>query len=161
MKTLAIALITAFGLFIANAQEHLEPEAGPLSGKDDYSVKLREVFAAAYEGNVVARAIITPSFQKEEVVGIRKNDKGYQAFSVTPSSPFWDTYSIWARETGIDKVKDVDGKIIPPEKQDDLKKMKERSPSDFKNIKTTTQSAFLPAELEKRIEKLWQNAARC
>lgn len=127
------------------------PEPGILASYDEYDVMVRQVFADAYNGDVVLRVVIEPSFVPEEVVGIRKTEKGFEAFAMTPSSMIWKTELV--RITTFDKA----GKKQPPEKDDSFQEFKRQTPSDIPKITAHIDSAALPALLAQRIARVWKS----
>lgn len=77
----------------AQGTPHLVPEVGPLAASREYEVILSEAFALPFDQyNVVARAVIRPSFGVESVVGVRRNGDFYEVFLAQPDSSLWDAY---------------------------------------------------------------------
>ena len=141
----------------ALAQEHLTPEPGILAQLDEYEAKIRKVFAGAYTGDVVLRVFILASFNPEEAAGIRKTDKGYTAFAMTPSSTIWDTELVRMQESGQITTFDKDGKQVPPGKNNSFQKLKKKTPADIRKITARIEDAALPTPLAERIARVWQN----
>jgi hypothetical protein len=137
------------------AQEHLVPEAGVLAEKDEYQEMLREVFADAYTESVILRAFINVSFEPEQVVGIRKTEKGYEVFVITPSASVWETE--YDRLTkGHVTTLDEHGNEVPPPKNEAYEAHKRSLPADFHHITTRTESAPISKTLVERIQHVWE-----
>lgn len=138
------------------AQDHLTPEPGILAEMDDYHAKIREMFAETLAGEVILQVVFLPSFEVEEIAGIRKTDKGFEAFATKPSSSVWGTYSIWEIESGKQHMTDEHGNEVPLEKHPYLSELKKSYPSDFRQITVKTEVRPIPAPLADRIENVWQ-----
>jgi hypothetical protein len=140
---------------VALAQEHLEPgQAFENLGK--YPEFVRSVLADAYAKDVVLRVLLLPSFSPEEAAGIRKRNQEYDAFCIMPRTAVWNTYSIKQIESGEMRTFDVDGKKVPPEKNEELRDLKKRAPSDYRQIKTQRWVRPISVSLVERIIRLWQ-----
>src|SRR6266481_266390 len=156
MRAALVITIACWPAILSVSQDHLSPEPGILAKEDDYYLKLRDVFAEVYRSKVVLQVVLIPSFQAEEIVGIRKTDKGFEAFAPTPSSSVWSTYNIWAIESGEQCWKDEHGHDIPLEKNPTLADLKSHAPSDFRLISVHTDSRPISARPTERIERVWQ-----
>jgi hypothetical protein len=141
----------------AIAQDHLRPEAGDLWNQDEYYTKIRKVFADSLRHDIIVELVFVPSFQPEEIIGIRKKGEGFEAFASKPSSHIWSTFNIREIETGKQRWFDEHGKPIPPEKNPSLSDLKKRAPSDFGQIRVHTDARPLSAALTERIRVVWQN----
>ena len=140
---------------VAAAQECLEPgQAFENLGK--YPEYVRRVLADAYGKDVVLRVLMLPSFSPEEVVGIRRRNQEYEVFCIAPRTAVWNTYSIKQIESGEMRTFDVNGKEVPPEKNEELQNLKKNAPSDYRQIKTQRWSRPIPNSLVERIIRLWQ-----
>jgi hypothetical protein len=156
-KTLAILLVLAMTLRLICAQEHLEPWPKSLSG-DQYYAKIREILGEAYRSDVVLRIIIAPSFQPEEIAGIRKTGtKGYEVFDVKPTTMIWDTLSLREYESGRWPVNDKDGKPFAPATNPIVQSLKKANvPSEYRQIKVQTHAVPIPADASERVIKVWK-----
>ena len=141
----------------AIAQDHLRPEAGDLWNRDEYYAKIRKVFADTLRHDIVVELVFVPSFQPEEIIGIRKKGQAFEAFASKPSSHIWSTFNILEIETGKQRWFDEHGKPIPPEKNPSLPDLKKHAPSDFGEIRVHTDARPLSAALTQRIRTVWQN----
>jgi hypothetical protein len=139
VKTFAVSLVVTAELFVANAQDHLEPEPGVLSDKDEYYAKVREIFAPAYGSDIVLRIVIAASSIPEQVAGIRKTADRYEAFVVVSESAVWDTYFMVNAHPG--------GEV--------LQQLKRRAPSEYRQIRIHFYSAPIPAETVQRLVQIW------
>ena len=142
----------------ARAQDHLVPDASAFVDPNEYLLKLRHVFAQAFEEGVKLRALVIPSFQKEYVVGLQTRGKGVEAFVLEPTSIIWDTELVRLYEKGEIKTFTHEGgkyKEVPPEKSVALKRLKEKTPADYRNIKATRRARPIPGELAGDIEAIW------
>jgi hypothetical protein len=140
----------------AVAQEYLTPEKDILAGPNQYYVKIRGVFAEPLHHDIVLRLLFLPSFQLQELIGIRKTKDGFEAFASKPSSQIWTTYNIWQAGTGQMTYEDGYGNVIPPAKNPQVKEMKQHAPSDFRQIRVQTDARPIAAALTQRIERVWQ-----
>jgi hypothetical protein len=105
------------------------------------------------------RALVMPSFQKEYVVGIRAKNKAVEAFILEPSSSIWDTELVRLRENGEIKELTREGnafKEVPPKKSAALKKLKERTPADYRTIKASRFARPIPGELAGEMTAIWR-----
>ncbi|MEY2510791.1 MAG: hypothetical protein QOE26_1554 [Verrucomicrobiota bacterium] len=141
---------------IASAQDQLTPDPGILAEKHEYYAKLREVFAEVYRSNVVLQVVLLPSFEPEEIAGIRETDAGFEAFVAKPSSIIWETYSIYEAETEEQRRADEQGKDFPLDPNSGLVEMKRNNPSDFRKITIHIDARPIPTQLKTRIEHVWQ-----
>ena len=141
---------------VASGQDHLTPEPGIFGDEHDYFVKVREVFAEVYLTKVILQVVVLPSFQPEEIAGIRKTDAGFEAFVAKPSSIIWETYTIYEEETEEQRQADREGKDFPLDPNSELAKMKRQSPSDFRKITIHTDARPISVPVKERIERAWQ-----
>lgn len=96
-KTLAMlsrctlfALLLSVGVGNAAAQPHLVPHGSPLQVRSPYGVVLIEAFGPSGPAQeFLLHALLLPSFEREEAVGVRQTASGYEAFSVLPESRLW------------------------------------------------------------------------
>jgi len=154
MRAVCLALFCALARVVA--QDHLTPEPGILAEEDEYFAKIREVFGDTYRGENVLQVVFLPSFELEEIAGIRKTEKGFEAFASKPSSQIWATYTIWAIETGKQRWNDEHGDPIPAEKNPMLPTLKKDAPSDFRQITVHTDTRPIGGPVVERIERVWQ-----
>jgi hypothetical protein len=156
MKTALFFALASCIATIASAQDYLTPQPGILAEEHEYYAKIREVFAEVYKSNVLLQVVLLPSFEPEEIAGIRKTDNGFESFVSKPSSHIWETYSIYEEETEEQRQADREGKELPLDPNSSLAEMKRQFPSDFRKITIHTDSRPIPASLTKRIERVWQ-----
>jgi hypothetical protein len=149
---LALAL---FAVPSGIAQDCLTPEDDPF-GRDEYYAKIREVFADVLRRDIVVEVLLVPSFQPEEIAGIRRTDKGFEAFASMPSAHIWTTFNIQEIESGKQRWMDEHGNPIPPEKNPSLPDMKKRAPSDYQQIHVHTDTRPISAALTERMRTVWQ-----
>src|SRR3954463_15845731 len=57
---------------------------------DTYQQAIRRVLAQGFRNDVVVRVLTLGAFGGEDIVGIRRTNSGYRAFTVEPSSHIWD-----------------------------------------------------------------------
>ncbi|MEY2561540.1 MAG: hypothetical protein QOG51_1955 [Verrucomicrobiota bacterium] len=148
MKRAVFIAIAVHAAAAALAQDHLTPEPGPLADENEYHVKVREVFTEVWRKSVL-QVVFFPSFEPEEMAGIRKTENGFEAFASKPSSHIWETYLIYEAE------KQTQGKPLNPDSP--LAEMKKQSPSDFRQITIHTDSRAISAPLTERIRRVWQD----
>jgi hypothetical protein len=148
------AIITAFVVGTAVAQDHLRPDANP--PPDEYYAKIREVFADVLRSDIVVQVLLVPSFQPEEVAGIRRSKKGFEAFAAKPSAHIWTTFNIQEIESGKQRWSDEHGEPIPPEKNTSLPDMKKHAPSDYQQIRVHTDARLISDALTERIRDVWR-----
>lgn len=151
---LPIAL--AFAVASAVAQDHLTPEDDPFA-QDEYHAKIREVFADVLRRDIVVQVLLVPSFQPEEIAGIRRSEKGFEAFASKPSAHIWTTFNIQEIESGKQRWSDEHGDPIPPEKNPSLPDMKKHAPSDYGQIQVHTDARPISGALTERIRIVWQD----
>ncbi|HEY4256483.1 MAG TPA: hypothetical protein VGM66_04645 [Candidatus Udaeobacter sp.] len=156
MKNAVLTLIGCCAAASVLAQDYLIPEDDVFAGPDQYYVKMRQVFAEPLHHDILLQVLYLPSFQLEQLVGIRKNDSGFEAFASKPSTQIWTTFNIWQAESGQMKYEDEHGKEIPPDKNPDVQDMKKHAPSDFRLIRVHTDARAIAAHLAQRIERVWQ-----
>src|SRR4029077_6369255 len=99
MKTRQCLGVALFAVASAVAQEHLTPEDDPLS-RDEYHAKIREVFADVLHRDIVVQVLLVPSFQPDAIAGVRRSEKGFEAFASKPSAHIWTTFNIQEVESG-------------------------------------------------------------
>jgi hypothetical protein len=157
MKTMVAALSTLLAVTSSGlAQDHLIPDASAFVDPDEYELKLRHVFGQAFDGGVILRALILPSFKLEYAVGIKVVGDRAEVFVIEPSSIIWDTKLIRMIEIGEIKQFGRDGKIMPLEQNETLNVLKKRTPADYRSIKVTRKAKSLPKELGDEIRDLWE-----
>ncbi len=158
-RSLSITLLSVAFCCVANAvaQEHLTPEKDVLAGPNQYHVKISRVFAEPLRHDILVQALFLPSFQLEELIGIRKAKTGFEAFASKPSSQIWTTYNIWQAENGQMTYQDERGNVIPPENNPQVQDMKKRAPSSFRDIRVHTARRALPPAVANRIRAVWQD----
>jgi hypothetical protein len=139
----------------AAAQDRLTPEGDPFA-QDEYHAKIREVFADVLRHDIVVQVLLVPSFQPEEVAGIRRGDKGFEAFASKPSAHIWTTFNINEIESGKQRWMDEHNNPIPPERNPSLPDMKKRAPSDYREIRVHTDTRTISDPLVERIRNVWQ-----
>jgi hypothetical protein len=152
----ALWIALASAVTTAGAQEYLTPEDDPFT-QDKYHAKIREVFADVLHHDIVVQVLFVPSFQPEEIAGIRRTEKGFEAFASKPSVHIWTTFNIQQIESGEQKWSDASGKVIPPEKNPSLPEMKKRAPSDYRKIRVHTDARPISDSLTERIRIIWQD----
>ena len=157
MKTHLIALALLFAVRApATAQDHLVPDTSVFADPDSYLLKIRHVFAPAFEPDITLRALVLGSFDKEYIVGLRIGDAGAEAFLLEASSSIWDTELLEMYKTGeIGPAMTLDGKEIPLEQDEEYKALKKRTPADYRDIKAVRRAKPLPRDLTEGIKKLW------
>jgi len=96
--------------------------------RDTYDRALRRLLPEAWREDVVLRAVVIASFQKEEVFGIRRVGNAYRAFSVCPTSQIWDQ---------------------------EVKRLSRKTP-DFSKIRRIYKERPLTSELVERIASVWR-----
>ncbi len=137
MKTRLRLALALFSVSSAVAQDRLTPEDDPFA-QDEYHAKIREVFADVLGHDIVVQVLLVPSFQPEEITGIRRSEKGFEAFASKPSAHIWTTFNIQEIESGKQRWMDEHNNPIPPEKNPSLPDMKKRAPSDYREIHVHT-----------------------
>ena len=81
MKTCLACLVLLIALpHSVSAQDHLEPDVDAFVDPDSYLLKIRHIFARAFDEGVILRALVLPSFRDEYAVGLKQNDNGIEAF---------------------------------------------------------------------------------
>ncbi len=138
------------------AQTHLVPEPGQLLKHDEYHYKLRMIFSKGYDPNVILRAVILPSFQSEQLVGIREGHQGSTVFVLTPASSVWNTELVRLQESGSIKTLDNNGVAISNDKNTSFQELKKRTPPDFRHIAINENARKLSDSHAKRITALWR-----
>jgi hypothetical protein len=73
----AVATVAILVATSAVAQDRLRPEAGVLWDRDEYYAKIREAFADTLKHDIVVQIVFVPSFQPEEIAGIRRNGREF------------------------------------------------------------------------------------
>ena len=157
-RSVRTRLFLALTLFAPNAvaQDHLTPEDDPFA-QDEYHAKIREVFADVLHHDILVQVLLVPSFQPEEIAGIRRSEKGFEAFASKPSAQIWTTFNIQEIESGKQRWMDEHDKPIPPEKNPSLPDMKKRAPSDYREIHVHTDTRAISDALTERIRTIWQD----
>ena len=156
MKTSLSVALALLAVASAVAQDHLTPEDDPFA-QDEYHAKIREVFADVLRHDIVVQVLFVPSFQPEEIAGIRKTEKGLEAFASKPSAQIWTTFNIQEIESGKQRWMDEHNNPIPPEKNPSLPDMKKSAPSDYREIHVHTDTRPVSDALTKRIRTIWQD----
>ncbi|MEY2573135.1 MAG: hypothetical protein QOJ87_1348 [Verrucomicrobiota bacterium] len=131
MKPAIIALaLFASGMTVL-AKDHLIPERGVFTQDEGYHIKVRELLAEAFDGDIVLQAVFLPSFQPEGIAGIRKTENGFEAFASRPSYH-------------------IAGKIGAAQ-------LKQETPPDFHDLTVQTKTRAISAALTERIRRAWQD----
>jgi hypothetical protein len=78
----------------------LVPGTGHVTEMGKYNEKIEFVLRRAYEGDVVARIQVIPSFSPEIAVGVRKNERGFSLFSAKAKQQIWVTEMVPMMESG-------------------------------------------------------------
>lgn len=157
MKIQRAVLIALIGIAqSAPAQDHLIPDTDVLVCPDSYLMKVRDVFARAFDDGVTSRAVVLPSFEVEYAIGLRKTKEGIEAFALKASSSIWDVQLLKEYEEG--KVQEVsqDGRTVPYEKSEGYRKLKKSTPSDHRKIKTELRTRPIPKDLAEKINVFWR-----
>ena len=154
MLSLALVAISASAL---RAQEHLIPDTDVFTDPDEYKIKMRHIFAQAFEAGVTLRVLVTPSFStKEHVAGLLETDKAVEVFVLEPSLRIWDTELLKMYESGEIGTVTKDGKEIPLEQNVAYQKLKKTTPADYRAIKAKRQARPIPKEVAGEIKSLWE-----
>jgi hypothetical protein len=155
MLSLALIAICASSL---RAQDHLIPDTDVFTDPDEYKLKMRHIFARAFEDDVKLRVLVTPSFSaKESVAGLNETDNAVEAFVLEPSSSIWDTELLKMYATGeIGLASTMDGKEIPLEQDKAYQKLKKNTPADYRAIKAKRLARPIPKEVAGEIKGLWK-----
>ena len=143
-------------LTASRAQEYLAPEPGLLAECDPYHLKVRTVFAAAQTDEVICSVVILGSFAAEQLVGVRKTDKGCEVFIVTPSSSIWNTELVRMHEAGQITSFDKDGKKLTLDEDASFQSLKKSTPEDFRKISTVVKAVAVDEVLAQRIAAVWE-----
>jgi hypothetical protein len=131
MKSAIIALALFAAAVSALAQDHLIPERGVFTQDEAYHIKVRELLAEAFGGEIVLQAVFLPSFEPEAIAGIRKTDNGFEAFASRSS------YHI-AEKIGAAQLS-------------------KESPPDFRDLTVHTKTCAISGALTERIRRIWQD----
>jgi hypothetical protein len=156
MKTCLACLVLLTSLARSSAaQDHLLPNVNAFAEPDGYLLKMRHIFAQAFDGGVILRALVLPSFENEYVVGLQDIRGGVEAFVLEPSFNIWHTQLV---EDFEDEIKELTraGEAIPPETTAQLKKLKGETPADYRTIKATRHACALPREVSEEIRGVWK-----
>jgi hypothetical protein len=158
MKFLILLIAGVSMILTAAAQERLEPASEKEFYRTRYHGKIRQVFAAAYREDVILRVVMVPSFRPESIAGIRKTDRGYEAFAIAPQTAIYDTYMLRQYQSGEEQVlDDIGGKPLPPEKIKELQDLKrQRVPSNYQRIHTQIHSVSISGDLAERVIRTWR-----
>jgi hypothetical protein len=130
MKSAIIALALFAAAVTAVAQDRLLPERGVFTQDEGYHIKVRELLAEAFDGDIVLQAVFLPAFETEAVAGIRKTHDGFEAFASRPS------YRI-AEKIGTAQLT--------------------KSAPDFHDLTVHTKTRAISAALTERIRRIWQD----
>ena len=156
MRTCLACLVLLIALpHSVSAQDHLEPDVDAFVDPDSYLLKIRHIFARAFDEGVILRVLVLPSFRDEYAVGLKQNDNGIEAFVLEPSSMIWNTELIKMYEDGEIVETTRDGEAIPPAKSAELKKLKATTPADYRDIKAARRVRAIPGELSAEIKAIW------
>ena len=155
-----IAIVCAIGLTalveMLAAQQRLEPEVGQLAEGNEYEDKIRQVFTDALKGQTVLRVVIVPSFQPEQVIGIRSSPDRFEAFVVTPSSSIWQTHYTSILEYSVRMAKENNDEASVSGLLEQIEEAKKEHPYDVREIKTTTATRVISDKLVKRVMSIWE-----
>ena len=155
MKIRTVVFLVLLSLVqAASAQEHLIPDCSVLAEPDGYMLKIRHVFAQAFEEHVSLRAIVIPSFEKEYAVGLQATKEGTEAFFLSPSSQVWNTEVLKEYEEGKMRAY-VNGKPVALQDDKNYQRLKRTTPSDYRKIGVTRRARPIPKDLADRITALW------
>jgi hypothetical protein len=156
MKTRYAALTVLIAIVqSASAQDRLIPDVdAPVTFKS-YWLKVREVFAQAFEEEVTSRAIVLPSFRVEYAVGLRRTKVGVEAFVIRASSSIWDVAYLKMIEEGEVLIVDEEDKRVPLEQDEEYQELKKTTPSDHRKIKFERRARPIPAGLAAKVEAVW------
>jgi hypothetical protein len=156
MLSLALIAICASSL---RAQEHLIPDTDVFTDPDEYKLKMRHIFAQAFDPGVKLRVLVTPSFSKEYVAGLVEKDRTVEVFVLEPSSTIWDTELIRMYESGELKPVTKAGKTIKAlslEENVAYQKLKKSTPADYRAIKAKRQARPVPPDVAGVLKEIWK-----
>jgi hypothetical protein len=153
MLSLALIAICASSL---RAQEHLIPHTDVFTDPDEYKLKMRHIFAQAFDRGVKLRVLVTPSFSKEYVAGLVEKDRTIEVFVLEPSSAIWDTELIRMYESGEIGALAKDGKALPLEKNSSYQELKKSTPADYRAIKAKRQARPVPPDVAGVLKEIWK-----
>ncbi|HTU10604.1 MAG TPA: hypothetical protein VMG08_06850 [Allosphingosinicella sp.] len=160
---LLIAVLTACLTGEAMAQDRLMPVRQP----DDpllaaYRADISRAFAEAFEPDVALRAVLLPSFQVEQVVGIRRRGDGYEIFALRPSLQLWTYQSLARLRSGRGGVMTLEGELGDPDAelrdgtQDEIRRLEAGLPEDPRDVPLTRCAVPLEAAIVSRLRAVWR-----
>lgn len=161
MKSAIIALALLATALTAFAQDHLIPERGVFTQDEDYHIKVRELLAEAFDGDIVLQAVFLPSFQPEGITGIRKTENGFEAFASRPSYHIAERIS-WSRFSSLpviplsEALKQLQEKGAVHTDPNSENKNKE-SLADFSDLIVRTKTRPISTVLTERMRRAWQD----
>ena len=135
-KAILVGVLSALIWSPARAEQLLEPEPGVLAEPKAYHLKIAGILGSKAEGETLLSVYILASFEVEELVGIRRTEKGFEVYRLAASSSIWAAFS-------------KSGYASPTKKQS-------KGPSPYAKIKVLQTIKAIPQEMADRIKNLWE-----
>jgi hypothetical protein len=152
------AAIISLAAPLAAAADHLEPEASILGGEDEgflyYDTVVAGVLKDAYDQNVVARAIVEPSFQPEYAVGLVSDKGRYSIFTLVPALHLWSYEILEEMESGRSTIL-KDGKQVRDDQG--IAELRAHLPADWHEVKVKRCDAAIDKAVATKILAAWQS----
>jgi hypothetical protein len=148
MKFIILAIMLLVPQVCMANFDHLEPEKSLFNSSPSdqkYHSMVVDAFMEVYDKDVVARVIVLPSFEPEYAIALKKHDKEYTLFMVSPIMQLW-AYRI--KEEGIEN-----GKINQDDQQ--VERMKAVYPT-YNDIPLTRCSVEIEADLGDKLLTVWE-----
>ncbi len=158
LKKLLTAMFTLLWTHASIAGGELEPEDSPYSGisMPVYTGMVLTVLQDALAPNVLARAIVLPSFQAEYAVGIKREGDNFFAFHLQPQTRVWDYKLVEFLERGQMQSYRDDGQDGYVLNRNEAARLKATSPDRFQDIKVVSKQIELNPLLARRLVQVWQ-----
>lgn len=146
----------------AIAQQRLAPVREPYDAiSAGYQADIKRAFREAFAPGVRLRAIVTPSFQLEYVVGLRQQDDRNEIFMLRPASrQIWDYATIARLRSGHGGV--LTGNLLDPNAelrdvtQDEIKRLEEGLPADPGDLPLTRCAVAIDPALATVLQAVWR-----
>ena len=118
----------------------------------DYDFLVVTAFREAYGPDVRARAVVTPSFMPEFVVGIRETDGNYSVFKLEAMRQLWGYSLMDMFASGEIIATDLEGNN---RNQAEIEDLDANLPDDFLDVELDRCEAVLKRDLGDRLLQIW------
>ncbi len=89
MRNKILLLVIIMSSSFLKAQDHLIPSKPILGENDNYEWALNNFFKDGYSDDVLINVLIRPTYGKEYLLGLKKEESTFKIFAIIPDSSIW------------------------------------------------------------------------